>query len=53
LQFVIKISECREAQAIFEEFLSRIDPSAIEDVDLVLYCRVEEQLRGIIGAYIC
>ena len=39
LRYVIKISECREAQEIFEEFLSRIDP--IEDVDLVLHCRVE------------
>ena len=26
---------------IFDNFLSRIDPSAIEDVDLVLRCRVE------------
>ena len=41
LRYVIKISECREAQEIFEEFLSRIDPSTIEDVDLVLHCRVE------------
>jgi len=46
-QFVIKISECREAQVIFEEFLSRIDPSAIEDVDLVLHCRVEERVGSL------
>ena len=40
---VIEISECKEAEEIFEEFLSRIDPSAIEDADLVLDCRVEHR----------
>ena len=43
LRYIIEISDCREARAIFEEFLSRIDPSAIEDADLVLYCREEHQ----------
>ena len=43
LQCVIDISECKEAQDILDEFLSRIDPSAIEDVDLVLHCREENQ----------
>ena len=32
LQYVIRISECSKDQEIFEEFLSRIDPSAIKDV---------------------
>ena len=41
LWYVIEVSECREAEEIFERFLSRIDPSAIEDVDLVPHCRVE------------
>ena len=41
LWYVIKVSKCREAEEIFERFLSRIDPSAIEDVDLVPHCRVE------------
>ena len=41
LRFVIKLSKCKKAQMIFDEFLERIDPSAIEDVDLVLRCRVE------------
>ena len=41
LRFIIMVSKCKEAQVIFDEFLSRIDPSAIEDVDLVLHCRVE------------
>ena len=41
LECVIKLSECREAQKTFEDFISRIDPSAIEDVDLVLHCKVE------------
>ena len=42
LQYVVEISDCKEAQEIYEDFLSRIDPSAIEDVDLVLHCRKEE-----------
>ena len=47
LWYVIEVSECREAQEIFEEFLSRIDPSAIEDADLVLDCRVEERVGSL------
>ena len=43
LYYVVEISECREAKEIFEEFLSKIDPSAIKDVDLVLHCRIEDQ----------
>ena len=43
LQYVVEISDCKEAQDIFAEFLSRIDPLAIEDVDLVLDCRVEDR----------
>ena len=38
---VVEISECGEAQQILDEFLPRINPSAITDVDLVLYCKVE------------
>ena len=38
---VLELSECIDAQKIFEEFLSKIDPSAITDVDLVPYCKVE------------
>ena len=41
LECVIKSSDCREAQEIFENFKSRIDPSAIEDADLMLHCKVE------------
>ena len=40
---IVEVAECKEAQQILEEFLSKIDPSAIEDVDLVLYCREEHQ----------
>ena len=43
LEYVIEISECGEAQQIFQDFLSKIDPSVIEDVDLVLYCGEENQ----------
>ena len=41
LLYVVEISECKDAQQIFEEFLSKIDPSAITDMDLVPYCKVE------------
>ena len=41
LWFVIELSECKKAQEILKEFLSRIDPSVIEDVDLVLHCKEE------------
>ena len=47
LQCIVKLSDCREAQVIFEEFLSTIDPSAIEDVDLILDCR-EEHREGLL-----
>ena len=43
LQYVVEISDCKEAEEIFKEFLLRIDPSVIEDVDLVLHCREEHQ----------
>ena len=43
LQYVVEISECREAKEIFEGFLSKIDTSAIEDVHLVLDCRIEDR----------
>ena len=43
LRYIVEISDCREAKEILEEFLSRIDPSAIEDVDLVLDCRIEDR----------
>ena len=43
LKYVIEISECEQAQRIFEEFLAEIDPSTIEDVDLVLHCGEENQ----------
>ena len=45
LRFIIKITKCGEAKKILEEFLSRIDPSAIKDVDLVLHYRVD-QIEG-------
>ena len=43
LRFIVKVSRCEEAQVILDKFLSRIDPSLIEDVDLVLRCRVEHR----------
>ena len=47
LRLVVEISGCREAQEILEEFLSKIDPTANGDVDLVLHCRVEEQAESL------
>ena len=41
LKYIIKISQCNKVQDILNEFLSRIDPSAIEDVDMMLHCKVE------------
>ena len=43
LEYIIEISECEQAQEIYEEFLARIDPSVIEDADLILYCGEENQ----------
>ena len=37
----MEVADCREAEQIFQQFLSKIDPSAIEDVDLVLHCKAE------------
>ena len=45
LECVTEISDCGEAQSIFKNFLSRIDLSEIEDVDLVLHCG-EQNLKG-------
>ena len=47
LRHVVEISGCREAQEISEEFLSRIDPTENEDVDLVFHCRAEEQAESL------
>ena len=46
LLFVVNLTECTEAQQILDDFLAKIDPSALEDVNLVLYCNVynEEEL---------
>ena len=43
LEYIVDVSECREAREIFTEFFSSFDTSAIEDVDLVLNCRVKDQ----------
>ena len=48
LKLIIQITECEceEVQKIFENFLSKIDPSAL-DVDLVLHCEVYEE-KGVL-----
>ena len=45
LRCVVEISGCWEAQEILEDFLLRIDPSAIGEEDLVLHCS-EEHYEG-------
>ena len=45
LLILLKLVKCEKANKIFEEFLSRIDSPAIEDLDLVLYCEVFESQR--------
>ena len=44
LQYIVDISDCTEAQSVFQEFKSSI-PSAIKDKDLVLHC-TEEHPEG-------
>ena len=43
LRFIIKITNCEDTQKALKEFLSKIDPTVIEDVDLELDCRVEQK----------
>ena len=38
LRFIIRITECEEANSVLQKFLSRIDPTMIEDANLVLHC---------------
>lgn len=40
LIFLVRFSQCKRAQEILEEFLSNIDVSAMEDVDLLLHHEV-------------
>ena len=43
LRFIIKITKCEGAHKALEEFLSSINLTIIEDVDLVLFCRVMQK----------
>ena len=47
LRFIIRITECEEANGVLQKFLSRIDPMMIEDADLVLHCG-EYQEEGLL-----
>ena len=42
---VFALTECAEAQEILDNFLSRIDSSILEDIDLVLHCKSVEKWR--------
>ena len=43
LKILLRIVECKRANEIFEEFLSKIDVSTMEDMDLVHYYEVFER----------
>ena len=43
LRFIIRITKCKDAKNILEDFLSRVDPDIIEDADLVLNCEVHHR----------
>lgn len=43
LRILLRFVKCKRAVEIFEEFLSRIDVAAMEDVDLVLHFEVFER----------
>ena len=43
LRYIVKVSECGKAKEILEQFVSKIDPSAIKDVEFVLRCQKEKQ----------
>lgn len=51
LKILLKIVQCKKANEIFDEFLSRIDISALEDQDLVLHCEPLET-QGSIKPYL-
>ena len=42
LRFLLRFAKCKKAVEIFDKFLSRIDVASMEDVDLVLHCKVIE-----------
>ena len=43
LLLVIRLSKCNEAKKAIDNFLAKIDPSAFEDEDLVLRCKVYKE----------
>ena len=43
LKLVLKFTQCEEAKKVFNKFLLKIDPSVIDDVDLVMYYKVYER----------
>ena len=47
LQYIVEISECKEAQDVLIDFLEKLDPSAIKDVDLVLHFKENSWKRSL------
>ena len=43
LNLVLNIVNCKKADRIFDHFLLQIDPAVIDDVDLVIHCKVYER----------
>ena len=48
LEYIVEISECKEAQDILKEYLSKTNLSAIKDMDLLLCCKREEHWEGLL-----
>lgn len=45
LDYIVKLSNCKEAQDIFDNFFSQVDLSALKNVDLLTYYK-EDQSEG-------
>ena len=48
LRILLRIGECKRAKEIFEDFLSRVDISAMENMDLVLYREREGLMKPLL-----
>ena len=44
LKLVLKFTNCKEAKRVFDDFLSKIDPATIDDVDLIIHYKVYERI---------
>jgi len=45
LIFVVELTECEEAQRILNNFVDKIDPSALNDINLVLHLNIYDKVN--------